>query len=377
MSVFSASQTPPTSPNTPPSQPRIHTLVRFDTAGNPVFVVNLVTTDGSPSYPHVVRCADALCNPNRGDIGIFRLPEDTDGGLGPSETARPVLVHYRADTDETDILLFDQIAQRLVLWVCQGIACSTAEHAEVASGVLIPRTGVQQKLRPAVSADGVLAVVYGTTDGLVLLHCEIANCAATATSRTAVSSSSFQTGTNVGMAAVTFTGTGEVTVAYTTGSATDSEAYVIGCQLAGACTAPRNFESDVGGMKQLTVTTGADGLPLLTWHGSRNWIYMVDCHDVACSAGTERVLEADTDGDTGGTWQYFGHESLDYVAFDADGRPLIVFAAKNTRSVRQLRHHFGPFLRGFSSTRPTHAVCYALFSSHTHRMRIGACCPML
>ena len=69
---------------------------------------------------------------------------------------------------------------------------------------------------------------------------------------------------------------------------------------------------------RLTVTTSADGLPLLMWHGSMTWIYLVGYRDAACSAGTERVLEADTDGDTAVLFflQYFGHESLDYVAFD-------------------------------------------------------------
>ena len=44
----------------------------------------------------------------------------------------------------------------------------------------------------------------------------------------------------------------------------------------------------------------------------------------------------------------------------------------------QLRHHFEPFLAHSSVRRhPTHAVCCALPGVHAHRMRTGACTPML
>ena len=48
------------------------------------------------------------------------------------------------------------------------------------------------------------------------------------------------------------------------------------------------------------------------------------------------------------------------------------------QGVRQLRHHFGPFLALFSAPRhPARPVCYALLGAHAYRVLISAWNPML
>ena len=51
-------------------------------------------------------------------------------------------------------------------------------------------------------------------------------------------------------------------------------------------------------------------------------------------------------------------------------------SARTSASVRQLRHHFGPFLARFSAPpHPTRAVGYALLGAHADRVPIGAWNP--
>ena len=51
---------------------------------------------------------------------------------------------------------------------------------------------------------------------------------------------------------------------------------------------------------------------------------------------------------------------------------------RRSRRVRQLRHHFGPFLALFSAPHhPARPVCYALLGAHAYRVLISAWNPML